>query len=1324
MLATVLFTDIVDSTKIVHELGDSGWRELVDRHDRLVRDRLTRFDGREVKHLGDGFLAVFDGPTRALRCAAQISSSARDLGLAVRAGLHAGECQARGADVAGVVVNTAARIGAIAGPDEILVSATIRELVAGSKIPFEDRGRRKLKGLPGHWQLYAAGYPSAVLRIALFGPLALELDGKPLAPPSSGPARQILAWLALHPGMHARAEVAARLWPAVTDASARASLRVALSNLRQALGEQAERYVAATRDRIGMVGGDAVEVDARDFLSHLEAGRLEQAVGLCTAPLLEGMTDEWILQERTLHEERLGDAYARLADAAAATDPAAAAEWSRRWVSVDPLSEAAARALMKHLDAAGDRGSALAAYERLRDRLRTELGVAPSHPTRELAETLCEEPAAARGSMAQISVPLPASLEQLSSAALVGRERERDLLWHEWQEAAAGRARFAVVSGDAGIGKSSLCAHTARRCHEQGATVLVGRATEDGRTSFEPWVDALGHLFGVLDAAALDMVLGAERDEVARLFPSLSESHLNNARPRVGDAEGGRHRLLHALATVLHRAARDRPMMLLLEDLHWADESSLLLLRQIARAHAQSPLLLLCTYRTHGGDQRTLQHALAEVGRTMQSADIVLRVLREEEVRDLIASLTGAKPAIDAVEVVFERAAGNPLFVTETVRHFTETGGAGIRGGEWSVKQAPEQLPLPRGIKELIRQRMRVLSMNARHALDIAAVAGIDFEFELIERVADPAADDMAAGIDEALEAGLLREQSGGGGLFEFTHALVRETIYDDVSAIRRGRLHLAVADALEAMQPPGARPVERLARHLLAAGTLGDIERAVRYACAAGDDSRARLAFERAAGYYREALTLLRRSGGGGDEAMAELLIDLGECEWAAGRFAEARAAFREAAAIAESRDAGELLARAVLGLGGNTAGFETGAVNQDLIRLLERALEVVPGGDSEARARLLARLAEALAFVPSQQERKLALVDEARAAARRLGDPATSAHVLHTTTFATWSPDGAAERAACIREILSHAEAAGETVVAAATRVWWLLTQLELGDHRSVAAAAAELDAASDGVRSSYERWLSSLTRGLWPVLHGDFAALEHEAVATVEAAPADQLNAQMTFGAQMFVCRREQGRLDEVLDAVRAFADAHETLPIWRCVSAWALGELGRIDESRDELQRVVMGDVIGGPRDQLWLAAMFCAAEATLATRDAELARLIFDAVLPYQERGIVVGPVPLPVAPAAYVLGMLAGVLGDDEAAVRFLARAIERCERLQASYWGAYAHAELARVLRREGDRATRVRSEQLLGDLSALVEQKGWVALQRRLAAIGREQR
>jgi len=216
-----------------------------------------------------------------------------------------------------------------------------------------------------------------MLRVRLLGELQAEADGEPVAMPPGRRAWALLAWLALHPGEHARGSVAARFWPDVLDSSARASLRSALWELRRALGT--DEPLATGRERIAL----HAETDLAEFEAHVAAGRLEDAVALHRGPLLTGLDDDWVLEARDELTERLGSVYARLA--AAAATPADAVAWARRRLQLDPLDEDAARELMRRMAAAGDRAGALAAYDRLSDRLRESLGLAPSQQTRALA---------------------------------------------------------------------------------------------------------------------------------------------------------------------------------------------------------------------------------------------------------------------------------------------------------------------------------------------------------------------------------------------------------------------------------------------------------------------------------------------------------------------------------------------------------------------------------------------------------------------------------------------------------------------------------------------------------------------------------------------------------------------------------------------------------------------------------------------------------------------------------------------------------------------------------------------------------------------------
>src|SRR5438067_10838895 len=326
-----------------------------------------------------------------------------------------------------------------------------------------------------------------MLRVRLFGGLALESGGVALAMPERRRACSLLGWLALHPGMHPRSEVAGRFWPDVLDSSARKSLRTELVAGRRALGPAGEGALVATRETVGLVG-DAVVVDVREFDRLVSEGRLEQAVDLCNGELLAGLDDEWIYDAREAHRDRLGDGLERIAaDADAAGAITDAIRVTRRRVELDPLREDAHRELIRRLMAAGEISTARRAFDDLARRLRAELHVPPSRDTRQLLDAIDAHGQVPVSLTPDALPPLAPALARRERSPFVGREYALGWLRARWSEAAAGSAGLAVITGDPGIGKTRLANEFARRAGEQGAAVLLGRCYEEALSSYQPF---------------------------------------------------------------------------------------------------------------------------------------------------------------------------------------------------------------------------------------------------------------------------------------------------------------------------------------------------------------------------------------------------------------------------------------------------------------------------------------------------------------------------------------------------------------------------------------------------------------------------------------------------------------------------------------------------------------------------------------------------------------------------------------------------------------------------------------------------------------------
>jgi DNA-binding SARP family transcriptional activator len=623
-----------------------------------------------------------------------------------------------------------------------------------------------------------------VLQVRLLGELEVEVGTGLVPVPPSRRAWALLGWLALNPGEHPRTAVAARFWPDVLDASARASLRSAMWNLRQALGPDAGEALIATRDRIAL----RCTPDLSAFDAHLAAGEIEAAVALCRGPLLAGFDDDWVLEARDRHTERLAAAFERLADEA--PTPAAAVGYARRRLALDPLDEAAARDLMARLAAAGDRAGAFSVYDRLSDRLRTQLRLAPSAATREAAAGLRASPASSANDIGAG----PGALA--GRWPLVGRDSELALLL---DAAAAPRGALAVLSGEGGIGKTRIARDVLDRAAGDGRRTAACTSLElGGAAPFSLWAELLRELATTLPAPGPE---ASWPDELAAITPSLPR---RLGRDGAGTLpaivpELARARLFEAAVDAIEYACADRPLVLLFEDLHLADAASLELLAYVARRFAGLPVLAILTRRhtPQRPDVDALLHSHRSRGGPL--IEIEVQPLGRGAVDRLVRSV--ATLGADAREQVIAAADGNPLLAVESAR--------AAAGGH----EGP-----PPTLQAVVRAALGRLAPGARHAAELAAAAGRDLSRREVDALAG--ADDVLA----ALDTGLFATPAHG---FGYRHALLREAALAHLPDTRRRSLHLELAGALHG-------PTAETARHLRLAGR--DDEAADRLAGAAAD--------------------------------------------------------------------------------------------------------------------------------------------------------------------------------------------------------------------------------------------------------------------------------------------------------------------------------------------------------------------------------------------------------------------------------------------------------------------------------------------------------
>ncbi len=886
----------------------------------------------------------------------------------------------------------------------------------------------------------------------------------------------------------------------------------------------------------------------------------------------------------------------------------------------------------------------------------------------------------------------------------VGRACERAALDQALASAAAAEGVLVHVVGEPGIGKTRLAEDFAVRARAAGAQVLWGCAWEEGAPPFWPWVEVLRALFDTADGGSIVAALGERAGALVRLLPELAGRLPSPSAPGQLEPDRARFLLFDAVAATLAAAAAHTVTVVVLDDFHGADPPSHLLLRFVARRLATSRIVLLVLAREPVGRD------LGGRGQTL-----ALRGLDETHVAELVRGRAGRAARAAVVRGLHQGTGGNPLFVDEVVRvllaeeRLDEVGPGG-------------RLPLPAGVRDAIRTRCAPLAPAVREMLRLAAVLGVEFELAVLVRLAGASPEQLLDRLGAAVAAGVLVAAAGPPGCYRFTHALVRDALYEELGPAECLRRHREAVLAIEHLHG-AARETElpALAYHALeAVAGADDVERAVGYAERAARRALALLAPEEAVRHCEAALRALA-AWGGPEPTRVRLLLLRGEAERAAGAMGQARSTFLAAAAAARNLGAGELLARAALGLG--HTGTESGAIDHTLVRLLEEALAATPVADAPLRAHLLGRLAEALYFSPDRP-RAAALSAEALAMARRLGRDDVLATTLIRRHFAIWGPDTCVERAALAAEAALVAARTGQREVELVARSWRVADLLERGQAEEADREIAAYREMAESLGLPEFRWRARLLLGTRALMRGDFAQaakLAREAAA-IEDGPHGP-NAVQFFAVQRVALALERGADDglaEIAEPLRMLAERYPTLPVWRSAFARVCAELGRRAEARRDLDLLAADDFAALPRDGNWLPAMMNLGETAVLLEDRARAARLYHLLHPYAGLYVVVGHGAACLGSVERYLGRLAAASGRPRAAARHLARAAAADARTGAAPFVAQAEYALARLRLEEGRPGERARAQLLLERAAASARALGMPRLAARTQALG----
>jgi class 3 adenylate cyclase/tetratricopeptide (TPR) repeat protein len=916
-------------------------------------------------------------------------------------------------------------------------------------------------------------------------------------------------------------------------------------------------------------------------------------------------------------------------------------------------------------------------------------------------------------------VPLPGRLAVRPAVGVVGRDAELAAGLEAFKRVAAGEGReVLLVSGEAGLGKTTVVAETARGVIGQGAWVLFGHCEEDVAAPYQLFSEALGHLVTHAPQEQLVAYVESWGLELARLVPALS-SRLPGLGPSTAtDADTERYQVFAAVVGLLEMVSRVQPVVLVLEDLQWADRASLQLLRHLVGADQAMRLFVLGTHRDAGlSHSHPLVETLADLYRHRGVTRLELAGLDETGVASWMEAAAGhtlGDRAVGLARALHRETDGNPFFVSEVLRHLAETGAIyqDAATSRWVAGATLDAMALPASVRTVIGARVGRLGHVAERALSVAAVIGRDFDLDVLARATTLADDEVLDILDAATAAALVRELTETPGHYSFAHALIQHTLYEELGPTRQSRAHRQVATALEELcgDRPGSR-VGELARHWFNAQPA-DLPKALDYSRRAADAALAALAPGDALGYYTQALDLYARADDPDPTLGIDLTIGLGTAQRQTGD-AKHRdtllAAARQAAALGDT----ERLVTAALA---NNRGMHstTGSVDTERVDILQLALDGIPV-DHPSRALVLAKLCCELDY-GSSLERRQALADEAIALARSTGDDATIVRVLNDIWHALSLPELLEQSLAWSAEALERAERVGDPV-----QLFWAAH-----NRAHLALRAADIDEMNrcyDISWSIAERldqpmltWQSAVTRAMLAHLAGDTDEAEARSTEALRMGlDSGQPDATAFHVTQLLALMIQRGRIGELVPLIEQLAAELPAVPDTITAARAAIhAAVGRLEDAHQLLEDFAAANFEHSPDPGSGLFILNYA-YVCVACRDTRIAAALIDRLEPYAGQvstGFVVA-----WDTVSHPLGDLATVLGRYDQADTYYTQAAQFNDRAGAKFLTANTDLAWGNMLAERDHPGDRERARHLLSAAHTAAAAHRYPAIERAAA-------
>jgi DNA-binding SARP family transcriptional activator/tetratricopeptide (TPR) repeat protein len=1190
------------------------------------------------------------------------------------------------------------------------------------------------------------------VHIRLLGSVEIT-DGERLI--TVGPKeRRLLALLAVHANAVVSGErISDALWAGDPPRTATKTLQGHVSRLRRALGDAAGFALMARPPgyvlRVPTGATDVAIAEGlagrarREAASDPEGAEalFSQALACWRGPALGEFASESFAQAEScrLEELRLAIIEEKISTELAMGRDAELTGELESLCATHPLRERLWALRMVALYRCGRQADALRVYQDLRRQLDEELGIQPSAEVRHLEVAILQQapeldwerphppptepttgrPGLRQGRLGAGPCRLPPVAALAASGFFVGRAEEVDRLMRAWKGAAAGARRAVLVAGEPGVGKTRLVAEAARVAHADGALVLWGRCDEELAVGYQPFAEALRQWVSTAGPSAMADLAG--RAELGRLLPELGHA------PRPvgagvglgGDPEGARLVFFEAVAQLVRDLADARPVLVVLDDLHWASAPTLRLLRYLIREPVPAALLVIGTYRD-SDVKRThpLAGKLAELRREPNVDRVELRGLGEADVVEFVEAAGGLaldEAGTGLASAIFHRTEGNPFFIGQVLDHLSESGALVEVEGAWRATAPIESLGIPEGVREVIGYRLSRLPQAANQALIIGAVAGPEFELRTLEELAGPDDPDAWLGhVEEAVDAHLLDEVPDAPGWFAFPHVLVRQTLLAELTAPRRARLHHRIGEALAGR--PGASAAA-VAHHLVAGASAKSIVAALPWVERAMDEAWGRAAYEEAAAIGTQTLEALHLAGHRLVAERCKLLIRTARSTLSLGDIQRGEKLAEEAISIARGGADPTIFAEAVW------VRFEWTQIGVpypylDAGRLMSEALEGLGEKAPALRARLLALRA---AYRGLSQGEGSAAEPEARQAvelARQSGDYEAQHNALVTLASVGMGNPAVAVLEGVLQDLdrlLDSAPTEENRVPAVLNRARVaVVARLVQGDRAGAEAAAAQVGELAR--RGGVGRWPGAFA-GMWQGMF-DLADGRLDSAATNAAAMLPVADIHTNFRASWvgltFRIDHERGAGGACAPLIWATAQQNPGLAVVRAVLALALIDAGEVEEARSRFAELARDGFAAVPRDSVWSTTLSNLAEVCLALGDPAAAGDLYALLLPFAGQVLVATKgVYCPGAADSY-LGALAGLCGrGDEITERFTA-ALKLEESMGTTALAARTRVWWAGALADRGWPADIPQAKALIEEALSAAEPAGLAAIRR----------